>query len=107
MEFARLGSKELEVQHHDCIIFGSSLIYYLFTKNDGGLQQLPVEKQSFAHSATPTHQPIESFIPAIIGEDRSRALRTRADYPTLRVGSPRGAWNASKPALNWRSPDQQ
>jgi len=76
----RLGSKELEVQHHDCIIFGSSLIYYLFTKNDGGLQQLPVEKQSFAHSATPTHQPIESFIPAIIGEDRSPDQQVNAKH---------------------------
>mmetsp|Transcript_15676 Transcript_15676/g.36754 ORF Transcript_15676/g.36754 Transcript_15676/m.36754 type:complete len:916 (-) Transcript_15676:181-2928(-) len=67
----RLGKAEIEIMHHDCLVFGSSLVYYLITKNDGGLQNLPVEKLKFAHSSSAKDESNESFISAILGESTS------------------------------------
>mmetsp|Transcript_120763 Transcript_120763/g.352712 ORF Transcript_120763/g.352712 Transcript_120763/m.352712 type:complete len:1214 (+) Transcript_120763:177-3818(+) len=59
---------EVELQHHDCVVLGRSLMLYAFTKADGGIHNLPAEKLPYSHQGRDT---IESLMKAILGTERS------------------------------------
>jgi len=60
---------EVELQHHDRVVFGRSLMLYTFTKADGGIHNIPAEKLPHANQEGADSN--ETLIPAILGTERS------------------------------------
>jgi len=69
----RVGTDWTELQHQDCIVLGRSLIFYAFTKKDGGVHALPEsKKQSIVSSGEDIEglDSTETLIKAILGPSR-------------------------------------
>jgi len=58
-----------ELNHHDMVVFGRSHMFYVFTKEDGGIQQLPHDKLPFSSQNDGQHTH-DNLIKEILGDER-------------------------------------
>ena len=55
-------------QHHDTLVIGQTLMFYVFTKDDGGMANLPFEKLCYPFAGGMN---ANDLVEGVIGEDRS------------------------------------
>uniref|UniRef100_A0A7S4RK85 Kinesin motor domain-containing protein n=1 Tax=Alexandrium monilatum TaxID=311494 RepID=A0A7S4RK85_9DINO len=60
---------EVELQHHDCVVLGRSLMLYAFSKADGGIHHIPADK--LPHAQQDRKASNETLVKAILGAERS------------------------------------
>jgi len=65
----RIGLDFVELDHQDCVVLGRSLMFYSFSRPDGGISNLPAHKLPFASRGRDDSS--EPFIHEILGEDRA------------------------------------
>lgn len=61
-------SEWTEMQHHDTLVIGQTLMFYVFTKADGGMDALPFEKLCYPFAGGMN---ASELVEAVIGEGRA------------------------------------